>query len=143
MRHIGKIVFNIIPILILLSLIGCKPVNDVPKEKLNSKSTIENFETFYNKFHADSSFQISRIKFPLEGFSTDGNEEKKWTKDNWDLLKTKIYDIDTSHYKISYKKTDKSFTEKIWVEDSGFSMEYRFELINNKWFLVYAFEANL
>ena len=58
------------------------------------------------------------------------------------MLKTKIYDVDTSQYKVYFKKLKKSFTEKVWIVNSGFKLEYRFELIDNKWFLVSAFELN-
>lgn len=57
-------------------------------------------------------------------------------------MKTKIYDIDTNKYKIEYKKTENSFTQKFWLENSGFSSEYRFELIDGKWYLIYALDEN-
>ena len=75
--------------------------------------------------------------------SIDGDTEKKWTRDNWMLMKVRIFDIDTKQYKVSYTKTDKTFTQKVWIEDSGFSSECRFEIIDKKWFLVYVLDLNL
>ena len=58
-------------------------------------------------------------------------------------MKTKIQDVDTSEFSTEYQKTDKSFMEKFWIEDTGYSSEYRFKLIRKKWYLVYANEQNL
>jgi hypothetical protein len=127
--------------IILLTFTSCDKFRTQEKKNI-SNSSIENFDSFYDKFHKDSLFQLSRIKFPLKGGPDRGDINEEWTKENWHILKTMIYDVDTTQYKVSYKKLEKSFIEKVWLEDSGFSFEYKFELINNKWFLVSAFENN-
>jgi len=134
--RIGLILF-----FILISFTNCKQANKKTSIQELSKTSIENFDEFYDKFHKDSLFQISRLKFPLKG-GPDGDNNEKWTKKNWSMLKTKIYDVDKSQYKVSYKRDKKSFTEKIWIEDSGFEFECKFELIGNQWFLTSAFELN-
>jgi len=58
-------------------------------------------------------------------------------------LRVPVWDIDQPGIEIDYDQTDNSFFQKIWVENSGFLSEYRFELIQNKWYLVYALEQNL
>ncbi|HPW67587.1 MAG TPA: hypothetical protein PLS84_10990 [Salinivirgaceae bacterium] len=117
----------------------------IKSDKIESKpfSKPENFDTFYDRFHTDSAFQMSRIKFPLQGKFIGGEEEMEWSRDNWVMMKTKIYDIDTTIYKTTFKKQETSFYQKFWLENSGLSSEYRFELIGNKWFLVYALDQNL
>ena len=127
--------------IILLTFISCNRFQT--KEKKNiTKYSKENFDTFYDKFHNDSLFQISRLKFPLKGGPDRGDINEAWTKENWHILKTEIYDVDTTKYKVFYEKKEKSFKEKVWIENSGFSFEYNFELIDNKWFLVSAFELD-
>ncbi|MBK8517648.1 MAG: DUF4348 domain-containing protein [Saprospiraceae bacterium] len=123
--------------IIILSLSSCSVFHKGKKE------TIEDFDQFYNRFHSDPAFQMSRINFPIRGKMIDGDNEKTWTKSNWALLKVKIYDVDKKKYKVSYKKTEKSFVEKFWLENSGFSSEYIFEVIDNKWMLVYALDVNI
>ena len=137
--------FLLLTILTILSIIvSCDKFKKTRTKSINNKEvTIENFDKFYDKFHIDSLFQMSRIKFPLEGYQFDSEGKTNWSKTNWITLKTKIYDIDTTEYKIEFKKTDKSFSEKFWVENSGFWSEYKFEVINGKWYLVYAVEQNL
>lgn len=127
--------------IILLTFISCDKSRTQEKRNI-SNSNIENFDSFYDKFHKDSLFQISRLKFPLKGGPDRGDINEEWSKENWHMLKTKIYDVDTTQYKVSYEKHEKSFLEKVWIEDSGFSFEYKYELIGKKWFLVSAFEQD-
>ena len=99
----------------------------------------EDFDQFYDRFHKDSSFQVSRLKFPLGGQNQFG---KPWTTSNWHLLKGKIYDVDKSKFKVDFKKTSTDFYQRVWLDASGFSSESRFKLIDGKWFLVYELEQN-
>ena len=139
-----KVYFKFLTVLITLLLVNCNKreintISNTNKEKI----IIEDFDKFYDKFHKDSIFQMSRIIFPLDGIKVEYDGEKKWSKKNWTTLKTKIYDVDTTEFKIEYKKTNDSFYQKFWIEDSGFWGEYRFGLINNKWYMVFAVEQNL
>ena len=104
---------------------------------------IENFDSFYDRFHQDADFQMKRLRFPLGGASIDGDGEKEWTKENWHLMKVRIYDINDPSYKVDYEKTATSFYQKFWAEDAGFFAEYRFELIKGRWYLTYAKDVNL
>ena len=113
-----------------MSLSNCKQTKNESARQGFSKSSIENFDSFYDRFHKDSLFQISRLKFPLGGGLNNGNIDEQWTKENWSMLKTKIFDVDTTQYKVFYEKLEKSFKEKVWLENSGFSFECRYELIN-------------
>lgn len=134
----------LIAIAFVVLITNCKTVKKTTNDKeLHVKSSVENFDEFYNRFHADSVFQMERIKFPLKGIKVDWKGKKKWSKKNWITMKTKIYDVDTIEFRTDYKKTDDSFMEKFWVEDSGYYSEYRFNLIKKKWYLVYAREQNL
>lgn len=111
-------------------------------KKLTDKGD-ESFDSFYDKFHKDEAFQLSRLKFPMEGMTIDGNKKTKWTSKNWSPLKVRIYDVDKKQFKSSFKKSPTTFEQKIWIEDSGFMSEYKFKLIDKKWYLIYAYEQNL
>jgi hypothetical protein len=128
-------------ILIIVVQTSCQ--NNTQTKSIAENSTpVEDFDEFYNKFHSDSSFQMSRVHFPLEGGIYDSGQDSAWTKANYRILKTRIYDVDTTEFKVSFTKTDSTFTEKVWLEDSGYSSEYKFHLINKLWYLVYAVDAN-
>tara|TARA_R110002124_G_scaffold8495_17_gene45157 strand:+ start:15 stop:437 length:423 start_codon:yes stop_codon:yes gene_type:complete len=127
---------------LFLLLINCnrrEKLKKVQKENV----VMEKFDVFYNEFHSDSLFQMSRIKFPLQGQNIDGFKKNKWTKVNWVLLKTKIYDIDTLEFKTRWEKSATSFVQKCYLEHSGFSSEYRFQLIKKKWYLTYALDITI
>ena len=123
--------------LLLIFTVGCNS-----SKKIVSNG-VEDFDQFYDRFHADEGFQMSRILFPLEGSSVDADGERIWTSDNWIPLKVKIYDIDNVTYKIDFHKGEDSFVQKFWLPGTGFSAEYRFKRIDNLWYLVYAFDSNL
>jgi len=124
-------------------LTNCHSTKESSKSYASKKNSSEDFDKFYERFHKDTVFQVSRLKFPLGGMSIKGFEKIPWTRDNLPLLKTKIYDVDTTQYKVTYNKTEKAFTQKVWMENSEFSSEYRFELIDKKWYLVYVLDQDL
>ena len=134
---------SLVFILTTAILTNCHSTRESSKSYTLKKNSGEDFDKFYERFHEDSVFQVSRLKFPLEGMSIKGYERIQWTKDNIPLLKTKIYDVDTTQFKVTYKKTEKMFTQKVWIENSEFSSEYRFELIHKKWYLVYVLDQDL
>lgn len=134
---------GLITIMFVISLTNCNSSKSASSTNFKKKSSIENFDEFYNRFHTDSLFQMSRIKFPLQGKKVDWEGEKSWSEKNWKTMKVRIFDVDTSEFKTDYRKTENSFVEKFWIEDSGYRSEYRFNLIRKKWYLVYANELNL
>ncbi len=137
------------------AIAGCKPTSTTQKtpesggkatttveKSRKKKSKTEDFDKFYDRFHADSAFQMSRIKFPLGGGYHTVDNSTKWTPQNWHLMTTRVYDVDKSKYRATYSKTETSFTQKIWINQAGLFVECRFELVDGKWFLVYMNDEN-
>jgi len=131
--------------LLLILLISC---NNAKKENQEIKNFInknESFNDFFNEFSTDSTFRISRIKFPIKGFNSDEtNINSKdnpflWNKEDWsfyaeeDFNRSKSKDIK----KTDTIKTGTSVIYRIYKEDSGYDIQYKFEESKNKWFLVY------
>jgi phosphate-selective porin len=137
MRFIQFLFFSAL----LFSAFSCKTGKKTATDKAGA--SIENFDQFYNRFHSDEDFQMSRIRFPIEGLNIDGNQTTTWNKNNWAVLTVRIFDIDKKKFKTTHKKTDNSFEQKVWIEDSGFLAEHKFKLIGKKWYLVYAYDQNL
>ncbi|TVR78574.1 MAG: DUF4348 domain-containing protein [Saprospirales bacterium] len=113
------------------------------KASVTPDSSPESFEEFYLRFHNDPAFQMSRLAFPLEGKLIDAEGEMEWTPENWPVMQVPIWDINDPLFNTDYTKEETKFHQKVWIDNSGFISEYRFELINGQWFLVYAFEQNL
>jgi hypothetical protein len=97
----------------------------------------ENFKEFYANFLRDSLFQISRIKFPLKGQKIVDDEDQDWTLDNWTLMRSSVYEIDTTQYKVEIEDSDTLKSFRIFIPDSGFELIFKFEIIRGKWYLVY------
>jgi hypothetical protein len=95
----------------------------------------ENFDTFFNKFEADSATQLSRIDFPLKNIvkSTDGETP--------DTIKTMLRsDWKYSNFKhIKYLITKKIFINKtqmevlFQIEETGVEVHYYFVNTNGYW----------
>ena len=136
-RHIS-IFLMLFGFLIVFS--GCHIFKKGPS-RTNSK--VEDFDQFYQRFHKDVDFQMSRLQFPLQGQMVDGDRIENWSRQNWSPLKVEIYDVDQGEFEVTFERTATSFYQKFWTEDAGFFAEYRFELVGKQWFLVYAQDVNL
>ena len=128
----------ILPLIVLI-VFSCKNTGQ-------TKATVESesFDVFNQRFHTDSLFQLSRVKFPIEGQQIDAFDERDWTPNNWIMLKVPVAEnVDTTEYKHSLKKTAASVEEAYWVEESGFHVERQFKLIDGKWYLTYYNDVNI
>ena len=114
------------------------------KQPIKAPIPREDFNTFYNKFHDDSVFQIDRVKFPLKGYAMDTSESQlAWEKNSWVMHRNTIQDIDTSQFKINVEKTEYLYKEKVFIEGGGFASERIFKQINGKWYLVSFIDVDL
>lgn len=101
------------------------------------------FEVFYNNFISDSIFQISRIKFPIKGCYVDYEQNKKWNKETWPMIKWDLREeIKRSDDSLFIEQTDNRFFFGSYCRDCGFSFEMTFEKIREEWFLTYRQENN-
>ena len=131
--------------LMLILVLSC---NNIKKENQKTENLIdkkESFNDFFNRFSTDSVFRISRVKFPLKGFNSDETDvdfkDKTylWNKEDWlfyaeeDFSSSKSEDIK----KTDTIKTNASVIYRIYKEDSGYDIQYKFKESKNKWFLVY------
>ena len=102
----------------------------------------EDFDSFYQKFHNDSVFQISRVQFPLKGQQIYLKGTRSWKKEKWIMIKAKATEVDRSVYDIKTLKKDDYYFEGIYCKNCVFSFEMEFRLINGKWYLVYLQEKD-
>ncbi|MBS1656237.1 MAG: DUF4348 domain-containing protein [Bacteroidetes bacterium] len=109
-------------------------------------NTTEAFDSFFVHFKNDSSFQLSRIKFPLTEEYLD--ETKNDVIQKKKIINKKDWEYDNFYWDSSYVKrpvggyrqkvligTDTARVQSIGVEN-GINIELLFALINNKWFLI-------
>ena len=120
-----------------------------------AENIIETFDDFYKKFYSDSTFQISRVKFPLEGTDSDYEDLGKlkyknfendrifiknnkffWRKSGWHFLKTLKNQGDFGYNKKIENKGN-TVQEEIYLEGTGDMDVRQFKQINGKWMLIY------
>ena len=130
-------------IIILLSLTIFSQCTVKTTQKLGNQQE-ENFDVFLEKFLTDSTFQMSRIVFPVQGLPAGANKSNiennySWKKEDWDI-----------HIKIDYKKEgykrilqiDNKIIREQLIHPQGWFLERRFKNIHNKWFLIYYAASN-
>ena len=118
-----------------------KPAN---QRNSNNKTAVktENFDNFYQRFHSDSVFQISRVQFPLKGQKIEMEGTTSWKKEKWQMIKAWASEIDRKTYNVKTSKKEDSYFEGIYCKNCIFSFEMEYRLINGKWYLVYLMERD-
>jgi hypothetical protein len=113
----------------------------------------EDFENFSNLFFDDIDFQLSRIKFPLRGNSTDyvfdENTESDVKNDTFSIVKKKYYwnkqgwvklnkfKANNDKFKLETIIEEGKITKKIKSADDDFVIIMEFDKIQGQWFLTY------
>jgi len=148
MAYTGNII-SIYCILLSFFLVGCSSseshIDTTGKKHLigGHKTTIvdspdHDFDLFFKKFQIDSSFQKSRVLFPLKykisGDEGEADSTRFITPNEWKFTRLFI----SNEGKLILKKIKKSPTEidiKVQIEDTGFENEFAFLRKSNKWYL--------
>ncbi|KXX68229.1 hypothetical protein [Flammeovirga sp. SJP92] len=109
------------------------------------------FAPFYNQFISDSAFQITHTKFPISGSYNSYEEERKWSKEQWPMMRWDLRN-ELENMKESYTIADQDsivLNEEngklffgIYCLNCGFSFEMEFEKIAEEWYLIYRQENN-
>ncbi len=121
-----------------------KPISKNENSKPASAAKgVENFDNFYQRFHKDSLFQISRVQFPLKGEKVNLKGNSAWKKEKWMMIKGTANEINRNEFNVKTSKKADSYFEGIYCKNCGFSFEMEYRLINGKWYLVYLKEKDL
>ena len=104
---------------------------------------MEYFDSFLQEFSSDSSFQISRIQFPIpfKTMNNDTYEEVNLTlsKDQWNFHSVlPSHELFTQTYDNFERALDKSgeLVFSLIGNSNGINVHYYFKRIGRKWFLV-------
>lgn len=119
--------------------------NENKAPTMPTREAVDNtFNDFIEKFSTDSTFQISRTKFPLETkwYDLDNDRDSLIYKDRssfemMDLRKKKSTgQYDQWEQKIVVDKNNTSATIEIRGVENGIIVDYLFEKINGVWMLI-------
>lgn len=130
----------------LLAFFACKTDNESQAVAATSKENsaqqvLTEFDAFYQQFHADSTFQKSRILFPLQGIPSNAdsatlrNRGFRWQADEWVVQHELAPDSD---FKSTILPVDSALViEQIMHQSGDYAMERRFAKLNGEWMLIY------
>jgi hypothetical protein len=146
MFYIKNTIAALIGLTIIIS--ACKTKTD-PAETtaVNAPTPVPTpagFEEFYQKFHADSLYQIAHISWPLqggEGFQKDststGLKDASWTLDGWRFQNLKGMSPNEFDREVNVI-SEGLIIEKIKAKAVPFGIERRFaKQANGEWELIY------
>jgi len=104
----------------------------------------EDFYAFYDRFLTDSTFQMERVQFPLQGLKfTEGNDSTHtWYREDWMMLKEPQLD-GTPFERDLQLMGDTLATDEIRMDNSGFYFKMVYEPVKRKWHLVYMIDSGL
>ena len=119
--------------------------NETQNPAIPAKESIDNnFNDFIDKFSTDSTFQISRIKFPLKTkwYDIDNDKDSLIYKDRsgFEMMdfrnKNSTGQYDQWEQKMVVDKNNTSATIEIRGIENGIMIDYLFEKINGAWMLM-------
>lgn len=111
----------------------------------NNQTLPESFRTFYEKFHADSIYQVGHVNWPLQGIrslpqndTTTISKPGQWTPEEWRFQQLDVL-RSSNDYNIEYQTLGQDVViERIFTKMEGFGMERRFaKNIAGEWELIY------
>ena len=126
-------------------LISCKP--QAPALKQDEVAGLPpDFVTFYEKFHADSAFQMAHITFPLEGYPMSPDSATlanhfRWTADKWVMHRGAMF-VDSLYTRRFDMPMKTVITEVIMQKDRPFGTYRRFLKRDDSWYLIFYSDMN-
>ncbi len=128
--------------LLSLLLVGCQSQGnqEEPAEALAGDALPADFVSFYEQFHRDSSFQMDRIIWPLEGVPDNAGDRLtdrtfRWQRDDWRIMKP--IDVQSSFQREFLPMSDELIIEKITNNTGQFALIRRWAVISGDWHLIY------
>ena len=128
----------------LLLLFACRnePSQSSAADTAVDESLPAGFTEFYQRFHADSAFQMAHIVFPLEGLPPQADSAAladasfRWQAEEWRMMRP--VDWQMSEFRREIVPLNSSLVlERIANPKTGIGMVRRFAIIGGEWHLIY------
>jgi Domain of unknown function (DUF4348) len=138
-----KYLFNCLIVALLIA--SCKRNEPILKQAEVAELPAD-FVSFYEKFHADSLFQMAHISFPLEGYPMSPDSATlasnfRWTSDKWLMHKGLMF-VDSLYTRRFDMPLPTVITEVIMQRDRPFGTYRRFLKRDDSWFLIFYSDMN-
>lgn len=121
-------------------ILACRSKEVKQETKAQIQVLSDDFQKFYDQFHVDSTFQMSRIIFPLEGRPAMKDTIPppsgfRWQKKDWVMHRT--YDDMGGTFSRSFSNFNNIIIEEISDNSGEFTMVRRFSKLSGEWHLIY------
>ena len=97
------------------------------------------FEAFYERFHADSAYQMAHVTWPLDGNVVEDaageRRDERWTPEDWRLHRP--VDLGDSYEREVTTDADDLVTERIKTREGKYVLERRFAKLGGDWYLIW------
>lgn len=131
---------------LLSSLVACRERSAPPAPTLPAADAVPaDFRTFYQRFHADSLFQVQHISWPLPGQTTEETPEGElrrkstyWERETWRFQRA--VDFSAGEFKQQLRTVEGQYiVERIsYAAAPNYALERRFmRRSDGEWELVY------
>ena len=122
---------NYKPLIIFCLFVCCKAEKSDMSPETEIVEIPQNFISFYEEFHADSSFQMNHITFPL----SQKDSLSKWQKEEWILHKG--FDNHNGSYSREFDNFEGIIIETIRESNNAFVIQRRFAPMGDSYSLIY------
>ena len=138
--------YLIFSIFILITACNSENKSATTTASTSGPTGIEDFDSFYKRFHQDTAYQMLHINFPLEGKPQEAaelSEEEKmnfrWQKADWVHHK----EITNENFQLEFEILDETLiTEYITHKKHKMGMMRRFSKSGGQWNLIYYIAIN-
>ncbi len=104
-----------------------------------SQGIPDDFLAFYNQFHEDSVFQMTRINFPLKGIKAieniGGGESYSYSQDEWIIHKP--FDDMGGTFSRSFEEFSGIVVETMLANEGQFRSVRRWAKLGDEWHLIF------
>jgi len=128
---------RILLLLTLTLLISCK--NSARIDQQNAEKLPVEFVKFYEKFHADTAYQLAHCVFPMQGLPDQADStvssDFRWNRNNWEL-QTNI-ELPQGYVRSFSTFGPEMVIERMKNEQQKLGMERRWAKLAGEWGLYY------
>ena len=136
-------------VLFFAAFMACRKPLTLTSNQTEAAVLPADFDTFYEKFHEDSLYQLAHIQFPLSGLPlnvdslTQVSGSFRWSADNWLMHHDPIGEDKNIGRTFSFSPImDNLIIENVIDKSNGFGTERRFLKQGNEWMLIYYSDMN-
>lgn len=111
-------------------------------EPVATKTSPQDFDQFYERFHLDSAYQLAHIIFPLEGVAARdssyvaSDEPFRWQKEKW-ILHRPFNDMGGAFTREFARMGADLIIENIKHVNGRYGMQRRYARYDDGWYLIY------